>query len=79
MTDTKIYTTLKRIASEWNEKRTPMVFDIQVGESASGRNGCYVYYNGVQEFVPGLSIQQARGFKRSMWAIMWGGSSKYLK
>lgn len=70
---------LSEIATQWNKNRKPLVFDVRVYESASGRDGMYVEYSNMSEFIPGLSFAHAKGFERSMWAVMWGGNSKYLK
>lgn len=69
---------LSEIATQWNKNRKPLVFDIKVNKSASGRNGTYVEYSGISEFIPNLSFEHAKGFERSMWAVMLGGKSKYL-
>lgn len=71
--------TLKRIAKYWDEHRESLVFDIRACKSASGCDGVYIEYCGMSEFIPGLSIQKGKGFERSMWAVMWGGKSKYLQ
>jgi len=70
---------LKEIAKYWNEHRESLVFDIRACKSASGRDGVYIEYCNMSEFIPKLSIKQGKGFERSMWAVMLGGSSKYLK
>ncbi len=70
---------LKEIAKYWNEHRESLVFDIRAYKSASGRDGTYIEYCNMREFIPKLTIYQGKGFERSMWAVMWGGSSKYLK
>ncbi len=70
---------LKEIAKYWNEHRESLVFDIRACKSASGRDGIYIEYCNMSEFIPKLSIKQGKGFERSMWAVMWGGNSKYLK
>lgn len=70
---------LCEIATQWNKNREPIVFDIRTYKSASGRNGTYVEYSGIIEFIPNLSIAHAKGFERSMWAVMLGGKSKYIK
>lgn len=70
---------LKEIAKYWNEHRKSLVFDISAFKSASGCDGIYIGYCGMVEFIPKLSIEQCKGFERSMWAVMLGGKSKYLK
>lgn len=70
---------LSEIATQWDKNRKPCVFDVEVHKSASGRDGTYVVHSGISEFVPNLSFEHAKGFERSMWAVMLGGKSKYLK
>lgn len=70
---------LSEIATYWDKNRKTYVFDIEVHKSASGRDGTYVEYSGISEFIPNLSFEHAKGFERSMWAVMLGGKSKYLK
>jgi len=70
---------LSEVATQWDKSRKLCVFDIEVHKSASGRDGTYVVHSGISEFIPNLSFEHAKGFERSMWAVMWGGKSKYLK
>lgn len=78
-----IETQLRLIAKKWYASGTTMKnlkgFDITYNESASGRNGVYIGYMGYLEFVPKLTLRKAAGFQRSMWALYFGKSSKYLK
>ena len=52
---------LNEVATQWDKSRKPLVFDIKVNKSASGRNGTYVEYSGISEFIPNfpLNMQKA--------------------